>query len=91
MPGVVPEILGDAAGCYLQAWSSAALIHPLVGGILGIVPLAGRLQSGKRVDDSLEGLKISALPFRGKEYSFEVSGGRVAMRRGPARRRRSGK
>ena len=78
MPGVVPEILNDPAGCYLQAWSSAAVIHPLVGGILGITPSEGRLRDGKRVGSAMEGLKISCLPFRGSKYDFEVVKGRVA-------------
>ena len=52
MPGVVPEILNDPVGCYLQAWSSAAVIHPLVGGILGITPVEGRLRDGKELSTS---------------------------------------
>ncbi len=78
MPGVVPEILNDPAGCYLQAWSSAAVIHPLVGGILGITPVEGRLRDGKRVGSALDGLKIRGLQFRGSKYDFEVVKGRVA-------------
>ncbi len=77
MPGVVPEILNDATGCYLQAWSSAAVIHPLIGGILGIRPVDGKLKSGRKVGNTLNGLRINGIPFRGGTFDFEVLDGRV--------------
>ncbi|MBX8636065.1 MAG: hypothetical protein KIS30_06955 [Thermoplasmata archaeon] len=86
MPGVVPEIFNDPAGCYMQAWSSAAIIHPLVGGILGIIPDGGRLRGGKRAGSTLDGLRISGLPFRGRKYNFEVVQG-VVVCRPPVRQR----
>ncbi len=35
-PCCIPEITNRRNGCYMQAWSSAMLIHPLVHGFIGL-------------------------------------------------------
>jgi glycogen debranching enzyme len=72
-PCSIPEITNRRNGCYMQAWSSAMLIHPLIGGFIGIDVKDG-LPSMKpnligRISDRV---KLKGISIGGRTYDCTI-------------------
>ncbi len=76
MPCAIPEIAGSPDGCYLQAWSSAMVIHPLLRGLVGL-----RVENGLPVcspvlkEPAVGCVTIRRLQVRGSLFDVVASAG----------------
>lgn len=87
-PCCIPEITNRKNGCYMQAWSSAMLIHPLISGFIGLgvkegVPslkpdFAGRISEKVKLKNVSVGRRrydCTILAKRAGPVEFDISPG----------------
>ena len=74
-PGCFPEIVNNATGCYLQAWSAGIFIENIFSDLMRIDFSDGRLRAhpGNAIRSLGKYFKIEHLIRRGEEFSFELS------------------
>lgn len=80
MPCALPEIIGSEEGCFLQAWSSAMIVHPLLSGYLGLSLADGGPRCTPMLKEGLlSSVSIRRLRVREALYSVdaETDGGPV--------------
>jgi len=73
-PCCVPEITNSKDGCYMQAWSSAMVVHPLLRCFAGVLPAETGLRMYSPFQDEIsEWIRVDRLHFRGRLHSMVVS------------------
>lgn len=79
--GCFPEVINDSTGCFIQAWSASLFIENLIYDILGIVPRNNSLSQTKKfkIPALFNGLIISRMKYRGKNYRITVSNGSATL------------
>jgi|GEM_PF-4784730 hypothetical protein len=80
MPCAMPEIVNRRDGCYLQAWSAAMIITPLLRGALGL-HIADGVKVAPMAKSLFNELSIERLRVRECTFSLDFSSDGFSVRR----------